>query len=292
MLEEAEALYASEGESGSSSVTDQTSGVSIQTDDGTKIPGDISIKVEVKTSVSAQEGSADYEAIQAQLGNDKQINGVYDVKLILTDELGEHEIQPSDIEPGMTITVTMTIPDGVGSEFEILHIHSSNKISYVQSFTVNGNAVSFSLSELSEFAFVTKVNSNVAKTRHGFCGGAVLLIINSLIIVAAGLYVMLRQGFFNKNEKLAKLREKAVLKEILIVFIAACALLANFILDLVFLIVHPCALTIVSFILGTLMCGGIMYWYVKTRMGGEMLPFEEKSIGKLFKKFKKTEDKE
>ena len=77
----------------------------------------------------------------------------------------------------------------------------------------------------------------------------------------------------------------------MITFIAACALIANFLLDLIALIVHACPLTIVAFILGILLLAGILFWYIKTRREGEMTPVEEKSVGKIFKKKETTEEK-
>ena len=203
----AEARYAELAAAASDKVTDSSSGVSIKTDDGTKLPSNISIKVEVKTTVSAEEGSADYDTIQSKIGNEKQISGVYEVKLILTDELGEHEIQPSDIKEGMTITVTMAIPEGVAGEFEILHIHSSDEIGYLESFSINGNEVSFSLSKLSEFAFITKVPASV---RAGLPGWAIaLIIIGVLLLLLCGAYFLLF-FVFNKWIKDEKEDDKAL----------------------------------------------------------------------------------
>ena len=134
----------------------------------------IHIKVEVKTTVSAQQTSpTDYEAIKAKLAKDEEISKVYDVKLIRTVNGQSTEIQPSDIKEGTTIIVTMDIPAGMAADFRILHIHGPNDTEFVENFTVLGKKVSFSVTRLSEFAFVAKkVNTN-----HGFCIGWVLFIL-------------------------------------------------------------------------------------------------------------------
>ena len=134
----------------------------------------IHIKVEVKTTVSAQQTSpTDYEAIKAKLAKDEEISKVYDVKLIRTVNGQSTEIQPSDIKEGTTIIVTMDIPEGMAADFRILHIHGPNDTEFVENFTVLGKKVSFSVTRLSEFAFVAKkVNTN-----HGFCVGWVLFIL-------------------------------------------------------------------------------------------------------------------
>lgn len=189
LLAAIEALNAKKEEA-TSSLTEK--GVTVETGDGTKIPSNIQLKVEVNTSVSAEEGSADYEAIKSKIGSEKQISGVYEVKLILTDELGEHEIQPSDIKEGMTITVTMAIPSGVNGEFEILHIHSLNDIDYLTNYSLNGSNVSFSLDKLSEFAFITKVVSSKDSEKGSFPGWAIaLIVIFSILLVICGAYFLL-----------------------------------------------------------------------------------------------------
>lgn len=186
LLAAIEALKAKEEEA-TSSLTEK--GVTVETADGTKIPSNIQLKVEVKTSVSAKEGSAEYQTIQSQIGDKKQISGVYEVKLIVTDEHGEHEIQPSDIKKGMTITVTMAIPSEVTGEFEILHIHSSNDIGYLDTYSVNGNNVSFSIDKLSEFAFITKAPAIAKGALPGWA--IALIVIFSVLLVICGTYALL-----------------------------------------------------------------------------------------------------
>ena len=130
-------------------------------------------------------------------------------------------------------------------------------------------------------------NTN-GKNGHGFCFGVILLIINILVALVGTAYVLMRLDLFDKSEKIKDLKEKITVKEVLITFITTCALLANFILDLIVLIIHACPLTVISFILSILLLGGIMYWYVKTRRDGQMTPFEEKLYDKIFKKNDET----
>ena len=87
------------------------------------------------------------------LGENEKIAKVYNIKLV--DENGE-EIQPNDIEEGMTITLRMAIPQDIStSGLKILHIHSVNDMEYVENYVVEGNNVVFNVNRLSEFAFVT-----------------------------------------------------------------------------------------------------------------------------------------
>ena len=136
---------------------DETNKVTIKTQDGITIPNSVELNVEETANVSAEEGSADYTAITAMLGENEKIAKVYNIKLV--DENGE-EIQPNDIEEGMTITLRVAIPQGVStSGLKILHIHSANDIEYVENYNVEGNNVVFNVNRLSEFAFVTTAES-------------------------------------------------------------------------------------------------------------------------------------
>ena len=192
-LTAAEAKYAELEAAGNDYLIDNETGVEIKTSDGTTVPENIELRVEVRTSVSAQQGSEDYEAIKTKIGDSKQISGVYDVKLIRKEGDVETEIQPSDIKEGMTITVIMTVPEGVTGEFEILHIHSSTEMDYVTNFTVNGNKVSFSISKLSEFAFVTVIP---VAAKAGLPGWAIaLIVIFSVLLAICGAYFLLFFAF-------------------------------------------------------------------------------------------------
>ena len=136
---------------------DETNKVTIKTQDGITIPNSVELNVEETSNVSAEEGSADYIAITEMLGENEKIAKVYNIKLV--DENGE-EIQPNDIEEGMTITLRLALPQGVStSGLKILHIHSANDMEYVENYSVEGNNVVFNVNRLSEFAFVTTADS-------------------------------------------------------------------------------------------------------------------------------------
>ena len=280
---------------------DPNSGVELEILDK-EVDDDIGILVQVKSTEIIKEDTTDYAAIAAKYArNDEEIAFVYDVKLVKVTIVGgqeqKEEIQPETIAPGTKVRITMDIPESLGGrEFRVLHIHAADDAEFVEYVKV-GSTIMVTVDRLSDFAFVANMKAPAPSDKgssHGFCIGVILLILNILIILVVALYILLRLNVYKKvfknNEKLDEFKEKITLKEVLIVFITACALLANFLLDLVVLIVHACPLTIVSFILATLLCGGIMFWYIRTRINGEMTPFEEKTVGKLFKKKQKSNE--
>ena len=172
--------------------------------DGELIPVNVTVKVEVKTSVQAQEGTTEYRNIQEALGNNQKIAGVYDIKLVRTVDGVETVIQPSDIKQGMIIIVEITLPDGLNvEELKVLHIHSENDISFVENFKITGNVLSFETDRLSEVAFVVPFTA----LQSGLPGWAIaLIVIGSLIILFGACYCL---GFFLFN-KWIKEGDKAI----------------------------------------------------------------------------------
>ena len=269
-------------------VKDITTDVSIEIDD-VVVSDDVSIKVEIRPEVKEKEIEADYQKIMNMISDKEKIAKVYDVKLIRTVGGVEEVIQPSDIQKGLKIKVRMAIPEGVAIDHtRILHIHSADDMEFVDNYKTEGNDLIFEVDRLSQFAFVTMANAKTpGNGAHGFCFGIILMIINILITLAGAFYVLLRLNVL-KIEKMNAFKEKMMALEVLLTFITACALFANFVLDLVFLILHACPFTIIAFILGVLLLGGIMFWYVKTRMKGQMTLVESK----VASKFKKKEAKD
>ena len=105
--------------------------------------------------------------------------------------------------------------------FRILHIHSADDTEYVENFTRSGTQVSFSVSKLSEFAFIIK--------DAGFPGWAIaLIVIDSFLLALVIAYVLL---FFVFNKwtivngaavrviKCGKSGEKTVLITMLLVVV-------------------------------------------------------------------------
>ena len=164
-------------------------GVEVKGKDGELIPVNVNIKVEVKTTIQAQEGTVEYEKIQNMLASNEKIAGVYDVKLIRTIDGKEEVIQPSDIKEGMVISVEITLPDGLLVEgLKVLHIHNENDITFIENYSIEGNKLTFDTDRLSEFAFVT-LNPNA---RNGLPAWAiVLIIIGGLLLTCCLLLVVL-----------------------------------------------------------------------------------------------------
>ena len=193
----------------------------------------VHLKVDVKTTINAQTSQTDYEKIQKLLANNESISKVYDVKLIRTVNGESKEIQPSEIKEGTTLIVTMDIPtELVGKDFRILHIHSVDDAEFINNYTVSGNKVSFSITRLSEFAFVVaKVNTN-----HGFCVGWVLfifVIFEALLLLAYVPQVLRKLGLENKQELLQNIG----------VFTA----IALMVFGIVAIIADGCAISIISY---------------------------------------------
>ncbi|MBR6287881.1 MAG: hypothetical protein IKR19_00880, partial [Acholeplasmatales bacterium] len=160
------------------SIVDTKSGVEIETKDGTGIPKTITLKVEVKTTVSAAEGSTAYAKITAMLEDREEIKGVYDVKLIQTINGVEKVVQPSEIKAGTKIKIHITIPEGIdGSEARILHIHSENDMEYVKDVQVEGNEFVFEVDRLSEFAIITPASGLPNWAIAAIIGGGIVLVI-------------------------------------------------------------------------------------------------------------------
>ena len=178
------------------SITHEESKVTFAVKTGTGIPNTVHLEVDVKTTVSAEEGSVEYDAIKTKLEKNEKISRVYDVKLIQTVNGVKTEIQPSDIEEGMIITVSMELPDGISAEnLRILHIHSNDDMEFVEDFKVEGNEISFEIDRLSEFVFITSNN--------GLSGGAIAAIIIAVIIICAGIvvWILLKKKKSTEDEK-------------------------------------------------------------------------------------------
>ena len=156
------------------------SGVEVKDSEGKGLPYNVSVKVELKTSVKEEASSADYQKIVANLEKNETISNVYDVKLIRTVNGVEQEIQPSDIKEGTVITVTMELPEGIkAGNFRLLHIHNADDIEVITNYTIEGNKITFNVSRLSQFAFVVK--------NGGLPGWGVALLIIAIVLVLLAL---------------------------------------------------------------------------------------------------------
>ena len=251
---------------------DTEKGVEVKTKDGTEIPENVALRVEVKTSVKAQETEADYAKVKSFLKDNEVISKVYDVKLIRTVGDVEEEIQPSDIKDGMPITVKMQLPKGV-KNFRLLHIHSADDIEEITDFKVANGEAEFDITKLSEFAIVTVPS-------HGFCIGWVVFIFVILEMLATCLYIIIRFHLLDELVKKCKL-DCLFDKLDLLTLIGLCVSGALFLCALIILCCHVCAISITSFILALLICLAFTYFYLK----------DKDIIDKLLKKQPKVEDK-
>ena len=196
---------------GSEVITDEDSGTSVQAEDGTLIPNSITLTVEVRADVKAEEGSAEREAIQAKLASDEEIAKVFDVKLIKNEGGVETEIQPSDIKEGMKLIVEITVPSDVSTEgLKILHIHSESEMEFIESFELADGKVSFEVSKLSEMAFINKAAAPTPVdpiSEGGLPGwGIALIVIGAILLLACGAWVL----FMFVLNKWIKVEDKAI----------------------------------------------------------------------------------
>ena len=211
--------------------------------EGAPYTDNVTIVVEVKTSLSEQQVQADYDKIKNKLEANEDISKVYEVKLIRTVNGVSTEIQPSDIKAGTEITIVMTLPEEVikAGSFRILHIHSADDVEFITNFVVNGKTVSFKVSRLSEFAFILKSTPE----NHGFCIGWVLFIIMILQIMYLCFFCLL--PIFNKKGKL-------VGKMDLFKLIGIATAIAALFFAVIVLAVHACTIAVVSSILSAFIC--------------------------------------
>ena len=197
--------YADLASKGKTEIDDTEKGVSIATTDGTTIPENIDLRVEIRSSIAAKDVETDYAKIKAVLEKNEEITKVYDVKLIRTVDGVETEIQPSDIKEGTTINVKMVRPAEITSnDFRLLHIHTVDDVEFVSGYTLENNELSFNINRLSEFAFITKVAA-----KAGLPGWAIALIVIGAILVTCCLAYFLLFFVFNKWIKDEKDEDKA-----------------------------------------------------------------------------------
>ena len=250
---------------------DPDNGVTVETSDGTAIPEDITLKVVVKTEVTTQEGKVDVAKVQEKISSKEKIAKVYDVKLIRTVGGVEEEIQPSDIKEGMKVKVEIQLPKGVKANgLRILHVHNDGTIDEINNVTVANGVAVVEVASFSEFVLVIPAS-------HGFCIGWVAFIFVILELLATALFVIIRFGLLKELVAKCKL-DGAYGKISLLTLIGLCVSGAIFLFTLIALCVHQCAVTIITFILAFIICGGFTFLFL-----------EDKGITKLLPK--KVEDK-
>ena len=114
-------------------------GVEIFFEDGTELPSDVTIRVEVRAEVKEASSEVDYNKIKAKLSANEQISKVYDVKLIKTEGGVETEIQPSDIKEGLKLKVKITLPDDISIKgLKLLHIYSVDDMEFINIDNMEG----------------------------------------------------------------------------------------------------------------------------------------------------------
>ncbi len=235
---------------------DENSGVSVETSDGTAIPQDITLKVVVKAEVTKVEGKVDPALIQAKLKDKEVIAKVYDVKLIQTIDGIAKEIQPSEIKEGMTIKVQFELPKDVKTKgLRILHVHNDGTIDEINNVALNGRVVTVEVASLSEFVIVNEAS-------HGFCIGWLVFIFVMLEMLCACVYAILRFGLIKEIVAKCKL-DSLYGKMDLLTLIGLCVCGAIFIFALIVLCLHQCTISIISFILTTIICGGFSCFFVQ-----------------------------
>ena len=242
-------------------VEDKDTGVSIETDGSAGIPRYVELRVEIKSQVSTKEGIIDEAKVQQALGKNQRIVKVFSVKLIQTIDGVETEIQPSDIEEGMKIKVYLVVPNNMKTKgMSILHIHNDGTIDVINKVQVKDGVAIIEVASLSEFAFA----ENIKGGAHGFCVGWVVFIFVILEMLCACLYAVLRFGLI--KDIIAKCKLDVLYGKMdLLTLIGLCVSGAIFLFALIALCVHQCAISIISFILAVIICGGFSFFFVQDR---------------------------
>ena len=107
-------------------------------------------------------------------------------------------------------------------------------------------------------------NASADKESHGFCIGWVVFIFAILEILCACLYAVLRFGLI--KEIIAKCKLDVLYGKMdLLTLIGLCVSGAIFLFALIALCVHQCAISIISFILATIICGGFTCFFVQDK---------------------------
>jgi len=189
---------------------------------------DISVKVEVKGEVTVEEKRNEYASLATEgfVNPNEDISAIYGVKLIRTTNGVEEEIQPSDIEPGTKITVTMAIPEElVGKDFRLLHIYNGDDITEVTDYVISedGKTLTIEVDRLSEFAFIGATDKDNGFIYNSTPVWAVILLIISSIILLAGIYCLYRlikdrNGNPNNGDKSVKTMSIAFVSPILLAY--------------------------------------------------------------------------
>lgn len=209
-------------------LNDDTSKVSVEIDDAV-VPEGVELRVEVRSDVKEKQTPEEYAKIGELLKANERIVKVFDVKLVQTIGGVEKQIQPSDLKPGLTIRVRMTVPSDVGREdLRILHIHNSTDMEFVEKYNTEGDDFIFEVSKLSQFAFI----NTFAPAANG---GIIALIVILSVLAAFGICFLLLFFVFAKfiivkdkegNEKIAKAiklgKEKKEDKELVRLFTFLC----------------------------------------------------------------------
>lgn len=175
-------------------ISNEETGVTIIINDGKTIPKTIKLQVGVNADVSVDKSSEEYTKVLSKLDKNEKIAKVYDIKLL---DDNDDEIQPNDIDEGLTINVQITIPKGISTvKLKILHIHSSADVEYIEDYTISSDKISFNIDCLSEFAFVIPDVSNTGLSGWVIAG---IVVGSVLILFLAGFciyYFVIRKRKF------------------------------------------------------------------------------------------------
>ncbi len=175
------------------------------------VDASIKLKVEVKAEMSGTEESSDTsvvekEAVKEKLSKDDKVAIIYDVKLLRKTTINgvetTVEIQPSEIKPGVSIEIEMTIPEELaGENFRILHIHNDESVEEVSySFDPETRKISVLTDKLSEFAFIINTGTG-SGINVGLIVLIVILIVLATLIILALVLFLLKKKYIVSNGK-------------------------------------------------------------------------------------------
>ena len=167
-------------------------GVEVGVPSDFNMPSNVEIRVEIRADVNEISDEVAYSKIKEKLSEGEYIAKVFDVRLIKIEGGVETEIQPSDLAMGLPLKIKINLPKDVSKKgLKVLHIHNVDDMEFVDYGKVKDGAVTFTVTRLSQFAFI---NSSKA----GLAGWAIALIVIGSLIGVCGILFLLAFFVLNK----------------------------------------------------------------------------------------------
>ncbi|MBE5763718.1 MAG: MFS transporter [Clostridiales bacterium] len=173
----------------------------------------------------------------------------------------------------MKVKVEIQLPKEVKAKgLRILHVHNDGTIDEINDVAVANGVAVVEVASFSQFVLVTPA-------AHGFCIGWIVFIFAMVEMLCACVYAILKFGLI--KDIVAKLKLDALYSKLnLLSLIGMCVAGAIFLFALIALCVHQCAISIISFILASLVCCFFTYFFLEDRDLLKKMKSEAKTVDK------------